>query len=177
MALNAWNAISKRRRETAALHELAVANLTCLTANMNRDSSKAPKPFELRDFLLLRDRENDGRVFDADVAAVALALRHEDRCPPLLLSVWPQILEAASKDAVPPKVRALHSDDGFIWVLAPRWEGHNVRGGLVAVQGRYQSSVVLRDLDRPLLTYRLQLPEHSGYGWLEARALLVAAES
>lgn len=177
MALAAWNALHKRRRDIAALQELAVANLTCLTANMNRDSSKAPKPFELRDFLLLREREGTTTVFDAEVAAVALALRHENRCPPLLLSVWPQILDAATKDAVSPKVRALHSDDDAIWVLAPRWEGRNVRGGLVAVRGRHQGAVVVRDIDRPLLTYRLRLPQHPGFGWLEARALLVATES
>jgi len=159
------------------MNELAVANLSCLTANMNRDSTKRPEPFELRDFLVFRDREDDSAVLDAEVSAVALSLRHEDRCPPLVIATWPQIMASVKNGVVPPKVRALHSDDHSVWVLAPRWEGRNIRGGLVAVRGRICGEVTVRDLDKPLNVYRVLVPDRPGYGWLEARSLLVAPEN
>jgi len=75
-----------------------------------------------------------------------------------------------------PSPRALHSDDNAVWVLAPKWESANVRGGLVLVRGRISGSITVRDLDKPLLSYTFKLPERPGFGWMEAGCLLVATE-
>lgn len=163
------------QRDQAALNELPVAQLTALMANVNRDPKKS-KPFSASDFLFFRDDvEGDSKaVFSAEVAAVALALRHEQQAPELLLTVWPQVLASATEGGKVPEVRALRSDDGMVWVLAPKWEGKNVRGGLVLVRGQIRGSVRLRDLDRGLLTYDVKLPERPGFGWIEAGTLLTA---
>ena len=142
-------------------------------ANINRDPKKS-QSFSTEQFCFYRDTTRQDKGISAETAAVALALRHEDRCPPLVIAAWPQILDAA-KDGVPvPSVRALHSEDGSVWVLAPRWESGNCRGGLVVVRGKIAGSVELRELDRPLMRHRLKLPERKGYGWLESDLLLVA---
>lgn len=177
LALSAWGAIHRQQRDLAALIELPIANLTRFTAELNRDSTKRPEPFPLDDFLLFKDRKDDNAVLDPEVAAVALALKHEDRCPPLVISVWPQILASVKDGIRAPAIRALRSDDDAVWVLSPKWEGNNVRGGLVAVRGSISGAVILRDLDRPLNTHRLVLPKRPGFGWVEARSLLVAPET
>ena len=141
-------------------------------ANVNRDS-KTPA-FSTEQFCFYRDADKpDG--LSPETAAVALALRHEGRCPQLVLAAWPQVLEAAKQPAKLPPVRALHSEDEAVWVLAPRWEAGNIRGGLVAVRGQIAGTVELRELDRPLIRHRLKLPDRPGFGWLEADLLLVTA--
>jgi hypothetical protein len=87
------------------------------------------------------------------------------------------VLASAADGTRMPEVRALHSDDDAVWVLAPVWEATGIRGGLVLVKGQISGSVLLRDLDRPLLTHQLQLPERPGFGWIEAGCLLLSAES
>lgn len=175
--MSAWEALQRRRKDDAALFELPIANLVCLTANMNRDSSKRPEPFTLSDFLLFKDRSENSAAFSPEVAAVALALKHEGRCPPLVIGIWPQILASIKGDAKPPSIRALHSDDDSCWVLAPQWEGRHIRAGLVAVRGTLHGPITLRDLDRPLLTHRVIMPQHSGFAWMEARSLLLCPEN
>lgn len=142
-------------------------------ANINRDP-KQGKPFSTEQFCFYREApEPEG--LSPETAAVALALRHEGRCPQLVLAAWPQVLEAAKQPGSVPPVRALVSEDEAIWVLAPRWESGNVRGGLVAVRGQIAGTVELRELDRPLIRHRLKLPKRQGFGWLEADLLLVSA--
>jgi hypothetical protein len=173
--LRAWRELQRIRRESVQLQEMQGAQLCALMANINRDPKKG-KAFELKDFqLFARDREND-REFSPEVAAVALALRHEDKAPPLLLACWPQVLSSAGEGTRMPTVRALHSDDDALWILAPAWEASGIRGGLVLVRGRISGVVTVRDLDRPLLTYRLRLPSRQGFGWIEAGCLLLSAE-
>lgn len=156
--------------------ELPMANLCALTANINRDPKKG-KPFTANDFTIFRETDQPKAVLPPAVAAVALALRHEDKLPPIVLAAWPQILASATEAAATPTVRALHSDDCNVWVLAPAWEGRHVRGGLVAVTACASGRIVLRDIDRPLATYVLEIPKRPLAGWLEGGLLLVAAES
>ncbi|MFZ9960487.1 MAG: hypothetical protein ACO3GP_08850, partial [Candidatus Limnocylindrus sp.] len=94
----------------------------------------------------------------------------------LLIAVWPQILASVKPDVKPPETRALVSEDEKVWVLAPKWEGSNCRGGLVLVGDRIHGEVLLRDIDRPLLKHRLILPLRGGMGWAEGQSLLLAAE-
>ena len=173
--LNAWKALQKLKREEMALQELPIASLCALTANISRDPKKG-KPFAPADFALFREREERTAQLSPEVAAVALALRHEDKAPPILLTAWTEVLASATESAQVPPVRALRSDDGRVWVLAPSWEGRNIRGGLVAVRS-VDGPVLVRDIDRPLATYVLQVPKRPLAGWLEAGLLLVSGET
>jgi hypothetical protein len=173
VVLTAWKHLQRIRREQAALAELPIAALQALTANINRDPKKS-KPFTALDFAMYRERKlDDDSGLPADVAAVALALRHENKASPILLAAWPAILKAATTEAAVPEVRALCSDDQAVWVLCPRWEGTNIRGGLVAVSACKHGSIKLRDIDRPLATYTVSVPRRQLAGWLEAGLLLV----
>lgn len=177
VVLRAWSALERLHRKQLALSELPVAQLVMLTANLNRDPKKSSQPFQLQDFCLFKEDKHDTPVLPPAAAHVALGLRHEGRLPSVLLSVWQEILASVQQSAAPVEVRALASDDGAVWVLAPQWEGRNIRGGLVAVDGRVHGAVVVRDVDRQLLTYRLQVPQRKGFGWVEAGCLLLAAET
>ena len=148
-----------------------------MLANINRDTKKQPQPWSVQNFCFYRDRDStgDSRGIPPEAAAVALSLRHENRCPEILLVAWQAILEAADDTTKPPPVRALHSDDGAVWVLAPQMMQGGCRGGLVAVRGTVSGPVLLRELDRPLLTHRLVLPKRTGYGWLEASLFLAGS--
>lgn len=174
--LRAWKALHRIHRDQAALAELPIAALQAMTANINRDPKRS-KPFTALDFAMYHRREEAKARLSPEVAAVALALRHENRCPPLLITIWQEVLASATEHAKPPQIRALHSDDDSVWVLAPAFEGRNIRAGLVAVRGTRTGPTLVRDLDRPLMTYRLQVPERKGFGWLESGLLLAAAET
>jgi hypothetical protein len=171
VVLAAYEELQQIQRQQAAINELGVAQLTALMANVNRDPAKT-QPFATEQFCFFREQQEAADGLSPEVAAVALALRHEDRCPPLLLTIWPDILKASKTTARPPAVRALRSDDDAVWVLAPRWEGRNVRGGLVVVRGQLSGRIVLRELDRPLIRHEVRLPQRKGFGWLEADLLL-----
>jgi hypothetical protein len=153
--------------------ELPQAQHMALLANINRDPKKA-KVFTASDFAMFQQPIKDETKIPAAAAAVAMQLRMENKLPALALAAWPQILANAPENPKIPEIRALHSDDNEVWVLAPTWEDRNIRGGLVAV-GQFLSGVVLlRDLDRPLMTYRLRFPHRPLAGYVEAGLLLVA---
>ena len=171
--LTAWKALQTLKREEMALAELPVASLAALTANINRDPNKSGA-FSPADFALFREQEQQKAQLSPEVAAVALALRHEGKAPPVLLVAWRAVLASASESAKAPSIRALRSDDGRVWVLAPSWEGRNIRGGLVMTTGCAHGDFVLRDIDRSLATYEVQVPKRPLAGWLEAGLLLVS---
>ena len=85
--------------------------------------------------------------------------------PGVLVGVWPQLIEAAKGGGELPQTRALISDDNSVALLAPKPEGKHWRGLLAVSQYPPKGEVVLRDLDRPLLTYpvRLGATEHSSF--------------
>lgn len=175
--LRAWRELQRIRREQQQLQELPLAQISAILCNVNRDPKKT-KPFELKDFALFADRDDKAsKVLSAEVAAVALELRHENVAPELLITVWPQVIASATESTRTPTPRALKSDDGAVWVLAPSWEGQNVRGGLVLVEGQISGTVQLRDIDKPLLRYGLSVPKRPGFGWVEAGCLLLAPET
>lgn len=155
--------------------ELSTAQLTALMANINRDPKKS-KAFEAKDFCIFReDRQEAKGQLPPEVAAVALDLHHQKRLPAIVLCAWQEVLKSAKDGVRSPEVKALHSDDEKVWVLAPSWEGANIRGGLVAVHGQLSGVVKVRDLDRPLAVYEVVLPVREKAGWLEANLLLAAA--
>lgn len=155
---------------------MPLAALQALTANINRDSSKRPKPFEPSDFALFRTDERDDKLLAPEVAATALALRAERKDAPVLLAAWDQVLASATESATPPEVRALCSDDRLVWLLCPKWEHGHIRAGLVAVGDAIHGPIRLRDVDRPLATYTVVLPDRRTGAWLETGVLLLTAQ-
>ena len=160
----AYKHLQRIKREQLAMFELPIAQLASLTANINRDSKRSPKPFTLQDFALFYERDKS-EGFPAQAAMVALSLRREQRMPSVLVGVWPQLIEAAKAGGEMPQTRALISDDNSVALLAPKAEGKHWRGLLAVTQYPAKGEVILRDLDRPLLTYpvRLGATDHSSY--------------
>lgn len=164
--------LQRLERQAAAVAELPIAQLVALTANLNLDTSKRPQPFKTQDFCFFNDGGDEGSI-SAEVAAVALDLRRENRCPELILAAWPDVVANANAEARSPQIRALHSADGAVWILAPRFEPQGIRGGLVAVRGeRISGNITLMELDRPMLSHTVILPARPGFGWLESNLLL-----
>ncbi|MFZ9656713.1 MAG: hypothetical protein ACO29V_13745 [Limnohabitans sp.] len=175
--LEAWEQLQRIRRDQVALWELPVAQLTSLMANINRDSKKAPEPFALQDFALFKRISDDSNTFPVEAAAVALALRHEGKLPPVLVGVWPAVLAAAGKNTATPKVRALVSDDGNVALLAPKPEGKNWRGLLAVTSYPGGGAVRLRDIDKPLLSYVVELGPSDHFSFVASGELVMSRES
>lgn len=153
--------------------------MQALTANLNRDPKKT-KPFTASDFMMFRDtqaEQQEKAVLSPEVAAAMLELRHRGELNKLLMVAWPQAVASATEHGKPPETLALHSDDKQVWVVAPTWEGRNIRGGLVAVNGVIHGKIRVRDLTRPLVVHDLMVPKRKAAAWLEAGLLLVQAES
>lgn len=167
----AYTHLRKLERRDAARQELAVAQLSTLMANLNRDPKHRPDPFKLLDFCLFREDEGESDGFPPDAAAVALALRREGKLPTVLVGAWPAILAAAPACKRVPSIRAFHSDDRSVWLLAPAPEGRNWRG-LLAVSEPRQGLIQMRDMDRPLCSWTVQLPAKSHWSYIEAGVLL-----
>jgi hypothetical protein len=162
----------EQQRQAAARAERPIAQLTALLFNINK--TKDAKVLTERDWWIY-GTPDDARTPDslspATVAAM-LSLRAERHLPDQMLAAWHLVQAQADAAGRPPECRALRSDCGRLWVIAPTWEGSNIRGGLVGAHGIRPGLVTVRDLDRPLLTYRIKLPPRSHSGWLEADLLL-----
>jgi hypothetical protein len=162
--MTAYKHLQRIKREQLSLLELPIAQLCSLTANINRDTKRTPKPFALEDFALFYERDK-AEGFPVEAAIVALSMRRDQRLPSVLVGVWPQLIEAAKAGGEMPKTRALVSDDNAVALLAPKQEGQHWRGLLAVTQYPPKGEVILRDLDRPLLTYsvRLGTTDHSSF--------------
>lgn len=171
--ISAWGHLQRIKKEEASITEMPLAQLTALTANINRDSKKAPKPFGVEDFCLFADKNRKNDQFPPEAAAIALQLRHEGECPEALIGCWQAVLSAAQQTTKLPDVRVLWSDDRAVAILAPVWEGKNIRGTLV-VSSMVDGPVVLRDRDRPLLTYTVRVPARPHFAYVSAGELLLA---
>ena len=111
-----------------------------------------------------------------EVAAAIMSLHHQQQAAPILLAVWPDVVKAATAEAKAPPVRALVDDRREVWLIAPQWENGCIRAGLAAVGRMVSGPVVLRDVDRPLVSYSVELPSRPAAGWIEGRVLLKAAK-
>jgi hypothetical protein len=127
------------------------------------------------EFAMFQRRDDADKSLRPEVAATALALRAERKDSPILLAAWDKVLASADESSRPPDVRALHTDDKQIWILCPTWEGRNIRAGLIAVGDAISGPTILRDVDRPLATYTVTIPNRRTFAWLETDVLLVAA--
>jgi hypothetical protein len=171
--LGAWRKLNKIRRDQAAMQELPHAQFQALFANANRDPKKG-KPFTAEDFCIFNRKKDESELISADVAGVIMALRHEKLCPAILLNCWSQVLAAAPSGGKLPQIRALKSDDSKVWVIAPKWEGSNIRA-FISVDGVIRGDVLVRDLDRQLLTYTIKIPPRNAAAWIEGDLLLLVS--
>ena len=171
--MGAWRKLNKIRRDQAAMQELPHAQFQALFANTNRDPNKG-KPFTAEDFCIFNRKKDDSELIPADVAGVIMALRHEKLCPAILLNCWSQVLAAAPSGGKLPQVRALKSDADQIWIIAPKWEGSKIRG-FISVDGVIRGDVLVRDIDRQLLTYKVKIPPRDAAAWIEGDLLLLVS--
>ena len=172
--INAYNHLQEIRKDQVALLEYPIAQLSTLTANINRDAKHRKQPFELQDFLLFT-QSTDEQSIRPEAGAAALTMRATGQpLPSVLYGVWPDIVQAAQQCKKPPLIRALISDCQTVALLAPSREHDNWRGLLAVTQQPSGNVITLHDHDRPLLKYKLRLPEMSG-GYVMDRELLRAA--
>ena len=173
VVLAAHRHLLEQQRQELQLMELQGAQISSLLFNINRDQKKT-KPTTHQDWLFFRSAvRQDSDALPPVVAHVCLALRHEQKLPPLLIAIWREVVQQAAHPAELPEVRALVSDDQQTVVVAPSWEGQHLRGFL-AVKGQPRGAgVELRDVDRPLLRYSLKLPDHIQPVHFEAGVLLL----
>lgn len=140
-----------RRRE---LHEqeMGVANLTALTANINRDAKKTKAPFKPHDFCFFADA-TDGNDVDEINAAAYFALIESKQLPPWALFVFAEMKKVKSSLPAPEPVAAV--GDGFI-LLAPSPANGGIEGLLMAEQ-RVSGKTIDVTLGR--MTIRVNVPE------------------
>lgn len=125
-----------RRRE---LHEaeIGVANLTALTANLNRDPKKTKTPFKASDFCFFANatEKNDP---DEINASAYFELIEKKLLPSWALFVFSEMKKMKSSIPAPDPVAAI--GDGFI-LLAPRPVNGGMEGLLIA-QRRASGQVI-----------------------------------
>jgi hypothetical protein len=154
---------------------MPTALLASLYANANRDTKRRSKPYSHNDFSFFAREVKPDDYLDPAVVAVALSLESEGMTPPLLVAVWDKLMRR--EPGPMPSQRALKSDCGRLWILAPRWEGTSCRGGLVLMKGKPEEVMRVRDIDKRMLYYDLKLPQRKGFGWIEGGQLLPPSES
>lgn len=174
MVLRSWEHAQRIEHRTLTRAEAPLAQFQALFCNANRDPKS--KAFTAEEFRIYRPPASRDTQITAPTAAALLSLHQDARLHPLLYACWAEALHAATDTAPAPPLRALVSDDNAVWLVAPVWEGENARG-LVCVAEALWGAVVLRDIDKPLITYRFEIPRRAGAaaGWIAAGHLLVRA--
>ena len=161
-----------QQRQEAARHERPIAQLTALLFNINR--SENARVMTERDWWIWNEQNKPVDSLSPATVAAMLALRSTRRLPESLLPAWHLVAAQAHDAGMPPDCKALRSDCGRLWIVAPSWEGHNIRGGLVGCHGHPGGMVTVRDIDRQLLSWAVTVPRRQRGGWIEADLLLMA---
>lgn len=161
----------------AAIAEAPVLRNTYLLALINRKEGSAVKEDDFRIYKPLVSAQSDANNgISPSTAAAMLSLANEGLCPPYMLGAWQEVQRIAEKSpARCPDVRALVSDCGNVAVIAPTFANGNIRGGLVGTGAHISGEILLRDIDRKLLTYKVKIPERQSAGWIQASTLLIMA--
>ena len=123
------------------MQERPTAQLTALTANMNRDTKKTPKPYHLDDFCLYRDREGH-ELPDSAYGSAAMLLLKQKRMPPWALFCYKALANSADKDYVPNKA-ALVAED--VILLHPVLQGTSYTGMMIALESASEQRRVFTD--------------------------------
>ena len=171
--ITAYDALQTIKKEQIALLEYPIAQLSTLTANINRDSKYRKQPFSIKDFLLFTtDTETD--QIRPEAGAAALTIRAAGgMLPSAIYGVWPAIVAAAQQCTKPPEIRALISSCGTVGLFAPIQEHQNWRGLLVVSRQPEDNTIQLFDHDRPLLGFTVLLP-NLGRSYVVDRELIRA---
>ena len=169
--MRAHQELQRIQRDRALLAEVPIAQLTASFINANKSEGKA---LDWRDCAFFADPAEDVGILP-EVAASIMALHYERKAAPILLAAWPDVVKAAKPDTKTPSVRALVDDQQEVWLIAPQWENGCIRAGLAAVGRMVSGPLLLRDVDRPLVSYMVTLPERQAAGWIEGRVLVQAA--
>jgi len=165
--MSAWRSWQRIKKERIQLAEMPIAHLAALTANINRDTEKRSDPYTMRDFLLFADPEKGGQGrLGAATAEAMLDLRRRRLLPDHMIAAWAEVLKSARPGTALPECKALASECDGVWAVNPRVERDGFRCGLVGVHGVIRGPVVVKDVDRPLITYTLQVPPRNAAGWM-----------
>lgn len=140
-----------RRRE---LHEqeMGVANLTALTANINRDAKKTKTPFKPHDFCFFAEA-TDGNDVDEINAAAYFDLVEKKLLPAWALFVFAEMKKMKGLTPAPDPVAAI--GDGFI-LLAPQLVNGGMEGLLIA-EKRVSGKIVEAKLGR--VSVKVTIPQ------------------
>ena len=143
-----------RKRE---LHEqeLPVANLTALTANMNRDPKKVRTPYKLTDFCFFADQK-DKNDPDAEPAAAYMKLLEDGAIPGWALFVYPDMKVNGSACSPPEPLAAIA--EGFI-LLAPVPKNGGMEGLMLATSAVSGQEIEVKIGGHAV---RVQVPEFDG---------------
>jgi hypothetical protein len=160
------------QRQRADMAELPIARLMALYANAHLPEKR--KPFDVDQFRVFMPQVETPGVMTATAAAAVLSLLRDEKLPPMLAAVMPEVEAAARPGIEPPGVRAMRSEDDSLWLVAPVWEGASIRAGIAGSSFSAKRTVLIHDVDRPILTYLVTVPAFSGAGWVEAGILLPA---
>ena len=174
--MSAYSALMEQQREQSERNELQGAQICNLLYETNRDSKKSSAKTTADWQFFGKKRTLDEDQLPAEVAQICLALRHEERLPPLLIGIWGDVVERGAIACHVPEIRCLASKDRSVAVIAPTWESSNLRAFL-AVKGHPPGEVVeVFDVDRPLMDFRVQLPSNIQPVHFESGVLLLNAD-
>lgn len=167
----------RMQREAASIADEPLARAQWRYFNGHRGKDAPEMPIEQFRCYVLDAAGNDGSgSITARAAAAVMALANEGKCPAYVLPAWDKVLAVVTaQPATAPDCKLLQSADGMLSVIAPEFIDQGVRGGLVAAGKQMSGEVVLHDVDRPLLTWRVVVPTRQGAGWIEAGMLLLTA--
>lgn len=118
----------KFRRQSLHEQEITTANLTALTANINRDPKKQRTAYKVSDFCFYGDGEEENRP-DAPAASSYHRLLKEGKLPSWALFVFDSFKGEGDAEDAPEPVAAI--GDGVI-VLAPEPKAGGLEGLLLA---------------------------------------------
>lgn len=147
--------INLSKLKTRELHEYErpISVLALQNAELNRDSKKRKRPFQLEEFYLYNIKD-DKDAIDPIYGAAALKLIEMGLFPAWALFVYKQLLERAD-ESIPPLLLCYACDQAI--VLAPQIEDGMCRGMLIAMESANMLSL---NLTSPCgKSIRLRMPQ------------------
>ena len=142
------------KREEYHSLEMPIANLACLTANINRDTKRQRKPYQVKDFYFFSSKDADNAP-DAEPAAAYMALLKSGELPTWTLSIYAD-MKHGEPEAAPDPVAAFGE---HVLILAPKEVNGGLEGLLLASGEAFGQHVKVK-LGRRRLT--LAIPEFDG---------------
>ena len=147
-------------------YERPIAMMMLQTAEMNRDSKKRRKPYDIEEFFLYSDKERDS-LPDPKYCAAAMALAKQEILPSWALFIYKD-LKDNSVGYKPPELLAYIGAD--VVLLAPEVDRDGCRAMLIAEKS---ASGTIKDLMSPCgRKIRVGIPSFSGAFYAEEDVLL-----